>query len=91
MELPTPILISIIALLIIEIAVFFMRSKKKGKMKSLRDSPRNYLNLVQFIVGIIFALTGAVLMFFGILPTSARIIIGIVGITLIGTSFRYKK
>ncbi len=44
------------------------------------------LNLIQFIVGIILALTGGVLMFFGILPLSARITIGIIGIVLIGTS-----
>jgi hypothetical protein len=50
------------------------------------------LNLIQFIVGIILALTGGILMFFGILPTSTRIIIGIVGIALIATSkFRLLK
>jgi len=50
------------------------------------------LNLIQFIVGIILAITGAILMFFGILPTSARITIGIVGIALIATSkFRLLK
>jgi len=37
-------------------------------------------------------LTGAVLMFLGILPLSARIIIGIVGLALIATSkFRLLK
>lgn len=50
------------------------------------------LNLIQFIAGIILALTGAILMFFGILPLSARITIGIVGIALIATSkFRLLK
>jgi len=44
------------------------------------------LNLIQFIVGIILALTGGILMLFGILPISARITIGIVGITLIAKS-----
>ena len=44
------------------------------------------LNLVQFIAGIILALTWGILMFLGILPISARITIGIVGITLIATS-----
>ena len=91
MELPQPILFSILSLLIILIVVFFVKGKKKGKMKNLRDSPWNYLNLIQFIVGIILGLTSGFLMFFGILPTSARIIIGIVGIALIATSFRYKK
>jgi uncharacterized membrane protein YccC len=43
-------------------------------------------NIIQFIVGLFLALTGAVLMFLGILPLSARIIIGIVGIALIATS-----
>ncbi|MDD5193261.1 MAG: hypothetical protein PHF67_01615 [Candidatus Nanoarchaeia archaeon] len=50
------------------------------------------LNLVQFIIGIILALTGAILMFFGILPLSARITICIIGIALIATSkFRLLK
>ncbi|MFH1284905.1 MAG: hypothetical protein ABIH78_04975 [Candidatus Peregrinibacteria bacterium] len=44
------------------------------------------INLIQFIVGLILALTGGFLMFFGILPTSARITIGIIGIGLIATS-----
>jgi len=44
------------------------------------------LNLIQFIVGIILALTWAILMFLGILPISTRITIGIVGIILIATS-----
>jgi hypothetical protein len=43
-------------------------------------------NLIQFIVGIILALIGATFMFLGILPVSARITIGIVGIALIATS-----
>jgi hypothetical protein len=43
-------------------------------------------NLIQFIVGIILALTSGALMFFGILPVSARITIGIVGLALIATS-----
>ncbi len=77
------ILIAIIALLIIAIAIFFVSGKKKEIMKNL--------NLVQFILGIILGLTSGFLMFFGILPTSIRITIGIVGIALIGTSFRYKR
>ena len=44
------------------------------------------INLIQFVVGIFLALTGAVLMFLGVLPLSARIIIVIVGIALIATS-----
>ena len=47
------------------------------------------LNLIQFIVGIVLALTGGILMFLGILPISARITIGIVGLILIATS-KYK-
>jgi len=50
------------------------------------------LNLIQFIVGIILALIGGTLMFFEILPISARITISIVGIALIATSkFRLLK
>ena len=50
------------------------------------------INLIQFIVGIVLALTGAILMFLGILPLSARITIGIVGLSLIATSkFRLLK
>ena len=50
------------------------------------------LNLIQFIAGIILALTGAILMFLGFFPLSARITIGIVGIALIATSkFRLLK
>lgn len=44
------------------------------------------LNLIQFIAGITLAIMAAVLMFFGVLPVSARIMIGIVGIGLIATS-----
>ena len=44
------------------------------------------LDLIQFIVGFILALTGGILMFLGIFPISARITIGIAGITLIATS-----
>lgn len=50
------------------------------------------LSLIQFIAGIILALTGAVLMIFDILPLSARITIGIIGIGLIAISnFRLLK
>jgi hypothetical protein len=44
------------------------------------------INLIQFIAGIILALTSAVLMFFGILTLPVRITIGIIGIGLIATS-----
>ena len=44
------------------------------------------INLIQFIVGIILALIGAILMFLGIIPLSARITIGIIGLGLIATS-----
>jgi hypothetical protein len=50
------------------------------------------INIIQFAAGIILALIGAVLMFLGILPLSARIAIGIVGPGLIATSkFRVLK
>jgi uncharacterized membrane protein YccC len=42
--------------------------------------------LMQFSIGILLALTGAILMFFGIGPITLRIIFGIVGITLIANS-----
>lgn len=44
------------------------------------------INVVQFVSGIILALIGAILMFFDTLPLYARIIIGIVGLSLIATS-----
>lgn len=50
------------------------------------------INLIQFIIGIILALTDAILMFLGIFPLSARIAIGAVGLGLIATSkFRLLK
>ncbi|MFA5714581.1 MAG: hypothetical protein WC998_02430 [Candidatus Paceibacterota bacterium] len=50
------------------------------------------LSLIQFIAGIILALTGTILMIFDILPLPARITIGIVGLGLIATSnFRLLK
>ena len=49
-------------------------------------------NKTQFIIGIILALSSAVLMFLGVLPVAARITIGIVGLGLIATSgFRILK
>ncbi|MBW2973942.1 hypothetical protein KY346_06160 [Candidatus Woesearchaeota archaeon] len=48
--------------------------------------------IIQFTAGVILALISAILMFFGILPLSARITIGIIGIALIATSkFRLLK
>ena len=55
-------------------------------VKGGRKMEKKSLNLIQFIVGIILALTWAILMFLGILPISARTTIGIVGILLIATS-----
>ncbi len=43
-------------------------------------------NKYRFILGLLLAIIGAILMYFGILPISARITIGIVGIALIATS-----
>lgn len=40
-------------------------------------------NKVLFILGILLALTGATLMFFGVWPLALRITIGIVGLALI--------
>ena len=55
-------------------------------VKGGRKMEKKSLNLIQFIVGIILALTWGILMFLEILPIFARITIGIVGITLIATS-----
>ncbi|MBN1133895.1 MAG: hypothetical protein JXA38_03045 [Methanosarcinaceae archaeon] len=44
------------------------------------------INKVQFIIGIILALIGAIFMVFDVLPLPARITIGIVGLILIATS-----
>ena len=50
------------------------------------------LAIIQFTAGILVAITGAILMFLGILPVSVRITMGIVGIALIATSnFRFLK
>ena len=80
------ILIAIIALLIIVIAVFFVSGKKKEIMKNL--------NLVQFIIGICIALIGAGIMFhgniFGERNSGIATVIGIIGIGLIATSYRFR-
>ncbi len=44
------------------------------------------LSMVLFIVGLLLALTGATMMFFGVAPLPLRILITIVGICLIATS-----
>ncbi len=50
------------------------------------------LNVIQFTIGFALALTSGVLMFLGVLPTSARVTIGIIGLLLIATSkFRLLK
>ena len=46
----------------------------------------NKISQIQFFVGILIAITGAILMFLGIGPLSLRIIIGILGIIFIATS-----
>ena len=80
------ILIAIIALLIIVIGVFFVSGKKKEIMKNM--------NLVQFIIGICIALIGAGIMFhgniFGERNSGIATVIGIIGIGLIATSYRYR-
>ena len=81
-----------IALLIILIVVLFTKCKKKGKIKNLRDSSWNYLNLVQFIVGICISLIGAGIMFhgniFGESNSGIATVIGIIGIGLIAASYK---
>ena len=80
------ILIAIIALLIIVIGVFFVSGKKKEIMKNM--------NLVQFIIGICIALIGAGIMLhgniFGESNSGIATVIGIIGIGLIATSYRYR-
>lgn len=49
------------------------------------------MNKTLFVLGILLALTGATLMFFGILPIASRILIGVVGLLLIATSQRKLK
>jgi len=50
------------------------------------------MSKIQFFIGLILALIGALFMFLGIWPLSARITLGIVGIALIATSkFRLMK
>ena len=91
----TPILISIPGLIIILLVVFFVKGKKKGKIKNLGDNPWNYLNLVQFIVGICIALIGAGIMFhgniFGERNSGIATVIGIIGVSLIATSYRFRS
>ncbi|MBU1146352.1 hypothetical protein KKD80_02280 [Patescibacteria group bacterium] len=85
MELPY-ILISILALLIILIVVYFVM----GKKRHLKDRPWNYLNKTQFIAGICISLIGAGIMFhgnvFGERNSGIATIIGIIGMGLIATS-----
>jgi len=80
------ILISILALLIILIVVYFVI----GKKRHLKDNPLDYLNKIQFIAGICIALIGAGIMFhgniFGERNSGIATIIGIIGIVLIATS-----
>lgn len=85
------ILISIIALLIILVAIFFV----KGKKGYLNDNPWSHLNKIQFITGICIALIGAGIMFhgniFGEMNSGIATVIGIIGIGLIATSYRYRS
>lgn len=88
---PQYILISIIALLIILVAIFFV----KGKTGDLNDNPWSYLNKIQFLTGICIALIGAGIMFhgniFGERNSGIATVIGIMGIGLIATSYRFKS
>jgi hypothetical protein len=84
------ILISILALLIILIVVYFVIGKKRRS----KDNPWSYLNKIQFIAGICIALIGAGIMFhgniFGERNSGIATIIGIIGIGLIATSYRFR-
>jgi len=52
---------------------------------------KNKILFLQFSLGLILALTGTILMFFGIGPLSLRIIFGIMGIILITKSKNNSK
>jgi len=56
-----------------------------------KETPRT-ISLILFITGLATALTSATLLFLGLIPSSASVIIGIVGIGLIASSnFRLLK
>lgn len=94
MELPPPILISVIAILIILAVVFSVKNKEKRKIKNSRENPLNYLNKIQFITGICVSLIGAVIMFhgniFGERNSGIATVVGIIGIGLIAASYRFR-
>ena len=52
---------------------------------------KNKILLLQFLLCIILALSGAFLMFFGIGPLTLRIIFGIIGIIFISNSQKFIK
>lgn len=55
------------------------------------DKPKK-ISIALFVIGLMIALTSAILLFLGILPSTTSAVIGIVGIGLIATSnFRLLK
>ena len=89
MEMPY-VLISIFALLIILIIVFLVMRKNKNSKDALK-----HMSVIQFIAGICVSLIGAVIMFqgniFGERNSGIAIVIGIVGIALIASSYRFRS
>ena len=87
---PPYILISILTLLIILVVVFFVRNKKRN----LKGNPWSHLNKIQFIAGICISLIGAGIMFHGNIlgenNSGIATVIGIIGIGLIATSYRFR-
>ena len=87
-----PIMIIVIALLLVALALVVLRAWTKQKEgKSEQPIIRNKKAFfVQFIIGLIIALTGAFFMFDGDIlgenTTGIATVIGIVGISLIATS-----
>ena len=77
-------------MLIVLIVVYFVI----GKKRHLKDNPWKYVNKIQFIAGICIALIGAGIMFhgnlFGERNSGIATIIGIIGIGLIATSYRFR-
>ena len=86
---PPYILISILVLLIILFIVFLVIRKNKNSKDALK-----HVSIIQFIAGICVALIGAGIMFhgniFGENNSGIATVIGIIGIGLIATSYKFR-
>ena len=83
-----PIVIIVIGVLLVVIALLFWRMPKEGKLERINNKKKAFF--VQWIIGLILALTAAFFMFDGDIlgenTTGISTVIGIVGICLIATS-----